>query len=372
MVVPRYADPVGIPPLRPDSHRGLWFERFFDGYDSHWEIPDDGKRNWIESCAGAAGQREYLWSAALRQRRLVASRHGDSRVLKTTWHFTTGLGIPHPIENGIAWHPTLGVPFLCGAAVKGLLRAWFHAWGDAPSGLDRAAVLDWFGTNDRAGRFIFFDAIPVAPVTLTADVMTPHMNKWYAEGGSIDEKLEEHADRLPADWHDPVPHPFLVVRDARFLFSVAPRRQEWSDQTNAVLESLSEALAQIGAGAKTAAGYGRMELDDASAQRLKDALAEERTAGDRAAALDHLSPLEQMVERLLEGRPDKAQPESTTLFKWLEEGRWSGDDVVAMARIVEAKMRKDGTWEPRSNRRRPSKGHKRTLTVLAYLEGRHP
>jgi CRISPR-associated protein Cmr6 len=38
------------------------------------------------------------------------------------------------VENGFLWHPTLGVPYLPGAAVKGLVRAYVEHWDDRLDG----------------------------------------------------------------------------------------------------------------------------------------------------------------------------------------------------------------------------------------------
>ncbi len=182
---------------------------------------------------------------------------------RAEWHFVTGLGNAHPVENGLAWHHTLGVPFLTGAAVKGLLRAWCEAWVD---GFDEGRLRAWFGPSQQeleagaeraTGGLIFFDALPVRPVRLKADIMTPHYGQWYAEGASRPNK----PDTTPADWHDPLPVKFLVVdRGAEFRFAIA-RRPGAPDEADpaAAMDALKEALQHMGAGAKTAAGYGRMQ-----------------------------------------------------------------------------------------------------------------
>ncbi|RME63090.1 MAG: type III-B CRISPR module RAMP protein Cmr6, partial [Caldilineae bacterium] len=62
------------------------------------------------------------------------------------------------------------------------------------------------------------------------------------------------------DWHSPNPIPFLTVAPGNeFLFAVLPRRpeveQDCKDAETAA-RWLKQALATLGAGAKTAAGYG--------------------------------------------------------------------------------------------------------------------
>jgi len=261
MALPLYND---CKPIRGRNwHAGLWFDKFFDKYDQHWKVPKDGtgKLAWIKTVANKekVGD-ETVEIYANRQKSLVATLDGQSLTVKTDWHFVTGLGNNHPVENGFAWHPTLGVPYLAGAAVKGLLRAWCEVcmgWKISEKDKkDDPCLLQWFGDETQAGELIFFDALPTAPVKLKADVMTPHYGQWYEEG---DKSPKKDGRNIPADWHNPIPLPFLVVAPGQsFQFSVATRPHSNIDLGDVVKE-LKLALACLGAGAKTAVGYGRMK-----------------------------------------------------------------------------------------------------------------
>ncbi|SMF95244.1 CRISPR-associated protein Cmr6 [Methylomagnum ishizawai] len=275
------------PGLRPDGHAGLWFDRFFNAY--HWDAGEGvlaidkngGKKGeksrqdqWLDALVRASARdpaplARRLAAYRARVERLVKARGGRTQAFRSDWNFVTGMGLPHPLENGLAWHPTLGVPYLAGAGVKGLLRGFFTHWTDLDGGL----IERWFGPEldgpedeAAAGEFVFFDAVPVVPPALMVDVMTPHMGKWYEEGGEIelDEKGRLPPERVPADWHDPVPVKFLAVRDIRLLFAIAPRRRGAGDvpeaeALKALFDGLRGALEWVGAGAKTAVGYGRFE-----------------------------------------------------------------------------------------------------------------
>lgn len=260
------------------AHKGLWFERFFDKYDQYWELADEDKSNWIDSVSGNAGDSEQLQVFAESQQQLAQQLGGQSRVFETTWSFATGLGNSHPVENGFSWHPTLGTPYLGGASVKGLVREWITNWSGLEGEELSEVSLRWFGSEDkepkeqtkgkRAGSIIFFDAVPFEPVNLGCDIMTPHMKDWYAKGSQISD-ISKDAAAIPADWHDPVPVPFLVVKKAKFLFSVGARTEEAKDEIKQVMEVLSYALEHLGAGAKTAAGYGRMEADERANRNIE-------------------------------------------------------------------------------------------------------
>jgi len=162
--------------------------------------------------------------------------------------------------------------------------------------------------DTEAGMFIFFDALPVARVKLACDVMTPHYGDWYQGGGDI-ENVGNEPNKVPADWHSPVPVPFLVVKEANFLFSIAPRRIPHDDERKAevaaelanVMLALKEALEYLGAGSKTAVGYGRMEEDEAAMDkrakvaeqaRMRELPAEERLRVEVARlTLDQLTTM---------------------------------------------------------------------------------
>lgn len=299
------------PLLATDGNRGLWYNRFFNRYAVDWTIlaedkktkSKEGRQQWVIENAGIIGQQTTLQAAALRHLALITALSGRGGVFKTDWHFASGLGLPHPVENGLAWHHTLGVPYLTGSGVKGLVRAWVEVWDESLNDAERKQRLsEWFGTTEQAGRFLFFDALPVEQVTLAADVMTPHMDQWYEQGGKIGEPCQEPHRRVPADWHDPVPVPFLVVKEAKLLFGIAPRRPEFAEELTLVFAALKQALDWLGAGAKTAAGYGRMvEAEDASAS-----LREKAEQAKAKAAEAKLSP-EQRALRALQGRLESDQ-----------------------------------------------------------------
>jgi hypothetical protein len=109
------------------------------------------------------------------------------------------------------------------------------------------------------------------------------MGKWYEQGD--DYTPTQEASSAPADWHSPVPVPFLVVKSGTaFEFMVAPRLtgnahtdQHTRAELPRVLTELKNALEWLGAGAKTAAGYGRMV--DVKALQMQEAAKNLAAAG---------------------------------------------------------------------------------------------
>lgn len=282
-VLPLYNDPKRASVIlgkQNNVNRGLLWNRFFNAYTSNnfEELEQPAKLEFIATFAELDENSNNYESSSLRLVELVNSQEGDWRVFKNTWHFVTGMGNDHPTENGMTWHPTLGGPYLPGSSVKGLIRGWLE-WNDPND--DR--ILSWFGTQNKSevakatGWFIFFDALPTESVELAADIMTPHYGEWYEQGHKIDNVNGEPNPKIvPADWHKPIPVAFLIIKKGTFLFGVAPRENltpsEKDQAKNAlpeVMKVLEDALLFGGAGAKTAVGYGHMQVDETEQQRIK-------------------------------------------------------------------------------------------------------
>ena len=241
----------------PNGNAGLWFDKFCNTWrvtNESWSMSSGNKGNpkleWIQSLAGrgAIGAQNQIEECALRSMRLIDRRGGRAAVFTTESRFVTGLGRSHPVENGFAWHSTLGTPYLPGSSVKGLVRSWAKI--DADPHPDEETLDRLLGKAGQAGSICFLDAVPVARVQLEADVMTPHYAGWSE-------------NEPPGDWHSPNPIPFLTTAaGASFLFGFVPCRAVADDDLCTVSDWLRSALAYAGGGSKTAVGYGRFRHDD--------------------------------------------------------------------------------------------------------------
>ena len=265
-------------PKPAEMHMGLWFERYFDGYAPDFsEVDTDARSTWLRALkTPQLGHRPSLHDKAAKMAQLAQAQGGQARLYHFKGNFVTGTGNAHPLENGFTWHPTLGMPYLPGSAVKGLVRALVET---AYEGADKAEVLRrWFGTEEKgdvaeaSGCFIFFDALPVAPCELLPEVMTPHMGKWYEKGG----KDPCAADTQPGDWHSPVPVGYLVARGLQLQFAIAPRAgaiaaDRLETELANVWRALDHALEWMGAGAKTAIGFGRIQSEADRQRALQEA-----------------------------------------------------------------------------------------------------
>lgn len=291
------------------SHSGLWFERFYDyliykesGHfvdlnDAERLLCDEkdkekkrllgeferderqskgkkeskiinyahkkGKLSFIKSIGTKDGKRECgsdkaLSAYAKRMAKLCQANRGKVCVYKNDWLVAIGLGNSHPLENGLLWHPTLGVPYFQGSTVKGMARALMTAWG-----ADESIITKWFGSSSadgQTGDFVFLDAVPVSSVMLKETLATPHYGDWYLKGA--DNPTDKSVQ--PADWHSPMPVGFLAVEKAVMQFGVMPRQgaNVSDDEIEQINNVIALALEHIGIGAKTATGYGRMVVDE--------------------------------------------------------------------------------------------------------------
>lgn len=254
------------------GNAGLWYDKLCDRWSDDWTLAgaSDKKLAWIETVTRQRVGMDVLLAESLRRAlRLTAARRGVFGIFVTESRFVTGLGRSHPVENGFAWHPTLGVPYLPGSSVKGLVRAW--AERDAEPRPAREHVDAILGSAGRAGQVAFVDAVPAAPVQLEADVMTPHYAGWTPT-------------EPPGDWCGPVPVPFLVTPpQTAFTFSLIPVRSAGGDAAKEAFEWLRAALTYAGAGAKTAVGYGRFRYDELKTQAWTKELDKERRGRTEAA-----------------------------------------------------------------------------------------
>lgn len=201
---------------------------------------------------------EQLLGDLLARRAITLDRLGaQRRPMTTRGSLTLHLSRSGALENaGIALHPVYGFVYLPGSGIKGLARAYAETvW--APSQPDqkeaRRQIEEAFGwsrrKNSSVGRFVFHDAWPLGWPKLIVDVVNNHHPSYYVGGDD------------PGDWEDPRPVYFLAI-DAgnQFEFAISDRVRAANDN---LLETacswLRDALIIEGAGAKTAAGYGRFK-----------------------------------------------------------------------------------------------------------------
>jgi CRISPR-associated protein Cmr6 len=283
------------------THAGLWLDKYLKelrhpdgkkGEDAErGNNQGEALRDLLVEAAGTPIP--YGYRAALERRRALLGEYrggvegGMTRLFtaEARGRLVVGLGTQAIRETNITLLHTWGVPYLPGSALKGVASAaahrlsggapWNKAAGDVPQGEDHALL---FGSTEAAGFVVFHDAwwVPEPHDTslpLDLDVMTVHHRDYYRDGKSA-----------PADWDEPNPVAFLTARGKYLVALTGPKA--WVESAGAWL---ARGLGELGIGAKTQAGYGRMAL---SAERTRkeiedEALFEKHRA--RLRALDDLA-----------------------------------------------------------------------------------
>lgn len=330
--VPRYLSDFSD---APPGHR---FGLFYAGWNEDWSRPKNGVVDALNQIARLPAHSVKLLAALNVRQKAAASAAGD-RVLdfpcRGSSPFATGLGNEHPLENGFAFLSPYGLPYLPGSGVKGVIRKAAEElasgdWGDS-CGWNEATIRQLFGPGEndttrdsdpQQGALWFWDVLPQMPkASMSVEIMTPHHGEYY------------QGKHSPHNSENPNPISFLAVPpESGFAFYVECQPQRLDDALRQHWRALVEAAfghagKWLGFGAKTAVGYGRMQLDptvaDArEASRLKR-LAESTAAlaADQRASLPVdqrlLAELQYQCEALprnpQDGRPIMQQ---TSVASW--------------------------------------------------------
>jgi len=237
---------------------GLLFER----YTPEIQGSQDKQRS-LQAIRRCEPDRRALDAYRARLHALVEAADAITFTARTDWRFVTGVGRNTPFEVGFTFHRLYGFPVIPGSGLKGLARAWayFRLKEEKPKDKPEedplfAAVFGHAMEGDEsaasAGGAVFFEAVPLDQPELELDVMTPHYSDYYSD----------KKNRVPpSDDQNPVPIPFLTVKEGvRFVFAVGWRGEANSKAHAQAVEWLKAGLENLGAGAKTAAGYGYFEL----------------------------------------------------------------------------------------------------------------
>lgn len=283
-------------------HAGLILDRFapWKPQREHGEIP-----HWtlIMTVTGRKGQPEQREDSAAKGpwlRAVFGTKRADGGLLRAqrdrwrqsveacggvvidhlqlTSRLLVGLGASHVLETALTLDRTSGAPVVPGSACKGLARTFalyevarelgigvggtINKEGKTPlEQLDedlsdpqkdvKGETAAWFravfGTLGNAGEVCFVGGVYAGEEApkFVVDVMTPHFFDYY------------RGEKPPADNLEPNPVAFLAVEAGNpFWFGLLPRRAESAPLLDIAQGWLIGGLTRLGAGGKTAAGYG--------------------------------------------------------------------------------------------------------------------
>jgi CRISPR-associated protein Cmr6 len=164
--------------------------------------------------------------------------------IKLETRFATGLGSPHPTEIGFTFHRAIGVPYMPGSSVKGIARAAAEMSGEPLTELLFGPVEREGKSSAAIGDLIFLDAYPTSWPELSVDIINSHHSTYYADPSRS----------YPSETESPIPVYFLTVAPGTaWTFRVMSRSGHHAPRGAAALQW---GLKHLGAGAKTAVGYG--------------------------------------------------------------------------------------------------------------------
>jgi hypothetical protein len=178
---------------------------------------------------------------------------------------------------------------------------------------DTAGYRTLFGDHQHGGCVVFHDAwwdpANHGALPLDLDVMTVHHAGYYRGD-----------NEAPCDWDDPNPVPFVTASGAYLVALSGPVR--WVEAAGALL---ANGLAELGIGAKTAAGYGRMTLVHKPTQRE----AERRTKaapliniGARFKGASNANDLVRLILRVQGEGADPADIRTAAVELWRRDPRF--------------------------------------------------
>lgn len=328
------------------AHAGLIFDKFGNawrktekgktveyGFDKGDERKKETAGQWLkkftEKKVGEPGQLE---TAARRQRELVQAIGGFTVALTNETRFVTGMGRQHPKENGFTWHPTLGTPYLPGTSLKGVLRSYYlETKGDWNEQRERFEETDdiktMFGVMEHVGDIITFDLLPLEPVQLVTEIMTPHYGPYYQD---------DKGQTVPGDWLSPVPITYLAVEVGRTWQAAIAPRPGCSTSMSELRTELLDALQDLGIGAKTNIGMGRFEYSIRAEELIvkKDDAVQEQKEKEKTRAAE---------AKLHEQAKANASPEKQELLDLQRAQQWeaSAQDSRMIDSLTEFAHRHD-------------------------------
>lgn len=278
-----------------ERHPGLQLDK----YSSAGE--QTRQREALDKVCQTVGDKDFFKLLGQRREKVLHTLPGNSCFSCTTvGPLTLHLSRASALENaGICLHPLYGFVYLPGSGLKGMARAyaetiwlltqlggdWHSAsdqqWNAALDQIDavfgyvtyiepskdvRQQMTDFTRELDRrrkernkllpkdakshVGNIVFHDAWPESWPQLIVDIVNNHHSDYYSPPDAKDEYP-------PGDWENPNPVYFLAVPSGTtFQFALSPRRAGGKELLQRAKEWLVGALCHLGAGAKTAAGYG--------------------------------------------------------------------------------------------------------------------
>ncbi len=296
---------------------GLYYQKFCNTWKGKFNNLD--KKSFINKSEEKSRNfdKSLLEENIERMCYLVQGLGGSFKIYELEERFITGTGLDHPVGIGFLWDYRLGLPYIAGSSIKGVIKNWIKIWGAA----ERDDIKRIFGSDNekkenKIGSVIFFDALPYKTIKLQTDIITPHFSSYYNEG------------KCPGDWSNPTPISFLTIdKNQKFIFFIAPRRKEYIEDCKQVINWLDDVITTLGAGAKTATGYGRFKSLEREEKVLNEKLKSKIKEAKRKREIKNMSPVRRQMEEDGYNQDGDIFMKNLTI-KWLEYLRGDTDQKI--------------------------------------------
>jgi CRISPR-associated protein Cmr6 len=268
-------------------HAGLLLTRGWKEYvKGEGDEGQAGKAAHIDRVCHEPPSRLYELAYARWLKATIDARRFRSLYTELQHRMFIGLTAGAAIETGVCSSHSYGMPMIPGSSVKGCARGYAQKIGMEASyraalfGEDPEAV-GHSGRQPGAGCLVWHDAwwtprLAVRPYV--REVVTVHHPDYYAGNGAA------------TDFDSPVPNAQIAVQGG--FYFVVEGDPAWAELA---IKLLKAALADTGMGAKRAAGYGFMAVDQQATDKARAAgtQAREQTLSAQDKVRSRLSDMDE-------------------------------------------------------------------------------
>ena len=261
---------------RQCSNLSLLLDRYV-GYLEGWQFNEEQKTKFFHAIKSHFQFNDALVKANHRRWQAIAqsSPHAQTFTATPEWRMVVGLGRSSILETSMMLDRITGIPIIPGSALKGLAASYallcvlektnradevektYQQYikkeiADLPEHLED--YIQVFGYQGNVGKVIFLDAVPTKTPTLEPDIMNNHYPEYYGD---------KDGGQAPTPYQNPIPVYFLTLgQKSQFAFAVAGKDNQPSTQelVEKARQWLQAGLSDLGIGAKTAAGYGYLDI----------------------------------------------------------------------------------------------------------------
>jgi CRISPR-associated protein Cmr6 len=260
------------------SNLGLLLDRYV-GYLENWQFNEEQKTKFFQEIKSHFKFNDDLVRCNYRRWQAIAHSFPHAQTFTGTpeWRMVVGLGRSSILETSMMLDHITGIPIIPGSALKGLAASYallcilektnrtdevetmYRSFlkkeiAELPDHLED--YIQIFGHQGEVGKVIFLDAVPTKAPVLEPDIMNSHYPEYYGD---------KQGQQAPTPYQNPVPVYFLTLgKKSQFAFAIVgrdehPKTQHLVEQSKKWLQA---GLFQLGIGAKTAAGYGYLEIQN--------------------------------------------------------------------------------------------------------------